>query len=396
MKKKTQKGPLKGISLNVLLLSITSLLNDISGEMIAPLLPLFIVAIGGAGIGIGLIGGIEESFSVLLKFFSGYFSDRFGKRRLIVFSGYSLTAISRLFLPFAGIWQHVLAIRAFDRFGKGIRGAPRDAIIADSIEKEHRGKAFGFHRLFDTSGAIIGSTLALLLFIFLGINFQSIFLIAALVAFLSLIPLIFVMDRKRAKKNFSLRIGLKGLSGKFKLYLLITGIFSFASFSYMFFILRAQEILGLNLESTLLAVLSLYVLFNIVYALFSLPAGMLSDRIGRKRTIMLGFAFYIAASIGFAFFSSIILVIVLFALYGLFNAFTDAIQRAFASDLSKKEAIGTGMGVFYTVLGIAALPANIIAGAIWQFYGSQMLFIYGAAIAFIALCMFALLIKEKK
>ena len=143
-------------------------------------------------------------------------------------------------------------------------------------------------------------------------------------------------------------------------------------------------------------VLSLYVLFNVVYALFSLPAGMLSDRIGRKRTIMIGYAFYIAASAGFAFFSNIILVIALFALYGLFNAFTDAIQRAFASDLLKKEALGTGMGTFYTAIGIVALPANIIAGAIWQFYGSQTLFIYGAAIAFVALCMFALLIKEKK
>ncbi|MBI2530592.1 MAG: MFS transporter [Candidatus Diapherotrites archaeon] len=396
MKKRIQKGLLKGISLNVLLLSITSLLNDISGEMIAPLLPLFIVAIGGAGIGIGLIGGIEESFSVLLKFFSGYFSDRFGKRRLIVFSGYSLTAISRLFLPFAGIWQQVLAIRAFDRFGKGVRGAPRDAIIADSAGEKQRGKAFGFHRLFDTSGAIIGSALALLFFLFLGINFQGIFLIAALVAFLSLIPLIFVRDRKKARKKFSLKIGLKGLSGKFKVYLLVVGVFAFASFSYMFFILRAQEILGTSLESTLLMVLSLYVLFNIVYALFSLPAGILSDRIGRKRTIMIGYGFYIAASAGFAFFSNIILVIVLFALYGLFNAFTDAIQRAFASDLSKKEALGTGMGAFYTAIGVAALPANIIAGAIWQFYGAQILFIYGAAVAFIALCMFALLIKEKK
>jgi len=395
MEKKAKKVILKGISLNVLLLSITSLLNDISGEMIAPLLPLFILAIGGAGIGIGLIGGIEESFSVLLKFLSGYFSDRFGKRRLIVFSGYSLTAISRLFLPFAGIWQHVLAIRAFDRFGKGIRGAPRDAIIADSIEKGQRGKAFGFHRLFDTSGAIIGSALALLFFIFLGINFQGIFLIAALVAFLSLIPLIFVRDRKKARKNFSLKIGLKGLSGKFKIYLLVVGVFAFASFSYMFFILRAQEVLGLSLESTLLIVLSLYVLFNIVYALFSLPAGMLSDKIGRKRTIMIGYGFYVAASAGFAFFSNIFLVIALFALYGLFNAFTDAIQRAFASDLLKKEALGTGMGAFYTAIGIAALPANIIAGFIWQFYGAQILFIYGAIVAFIALCMFALLIKEK-
>ena len=216
---------LKTISANVILLGVVSFLNDASSEMIMPILPMFIGALGGTGLVVGLVGGLRESISSILKIICGYWSDKTGKRKILVCSGYLISSVFKLFLAFAKTWEHILIFVGLERVGKGLRTAPRDAIIADSMPKE-RGKGFGIHRSLDTSGAILGSIVVFLLFWFLGFDFKSIILIAGIIAFLSLVPLHFVKEGKREPQDITLKIGLKKLPKSLKLFILISGIFA--------------------------------------------------------------------------------------------------------------------------------------------------------------------------
>jgi len=375
---------LKGIGANIFLLGVVSFLNDLSSEMIMPILPMFITALGGAGLIVGLIGGLRDSISSILKVFAGYWSDKSGKRKIFVFSGYLTSALFKLFLAFSKIWQHVLIFAGLERIGKGLRTAARDAIIADSMPKE-KGKGFGIHRAMDTLGAIGGSVIVFLLIWFFGYNFKSIILLAAILALLSLIPLYFVKERKREPQDINLKIGLKNLSRPLKLFILVSGIFALANFSYMFFILRAQELFTGKLSVG--APILLYILFNAFYAVLAVPFGELSDKIGRKKVIVLGYLLYSLTSFGFAFFNSLTPFIVLFALYGMVYAIVDGNQRAYVSDLSSEELRATALGTFHTATGLMALPASLIAGFLWQI-NSSMPFIYSATVSIISVVLF--------
>lgn len=383
---------LKGISLNVLLLGIVSFFNDLSSEMILPILPMFITALGGTGLVIGLIGGIRDSVSSILKVLCGYSSDKTGKRKIFISSGYLTSSVFKLFLAFSKIWQHILVFGGLERVGKGLRTAPRDAIIADSMPKE-RGKGFGIHRVLDTFGAILGSIVVFLLFWFLGFDFKSIIFIAAIFAFLSLIPLHFVKEIKRKKQDITFKIGLKNLPRQLKLFILISSIFALANFSYMFFIIRAQGFFTGKLSIGI--PILLYVLFNIFYAVFAVPFGSLSDKLGRKKLILFGYFLFSLTSLGFAFVNSLIALIFLFALYGLVYAIIDGNQRAFVSDLSKEELRATALGAFHTTIGLIALPASLIAGFLWQSIAPEMTFIFGFIMSFIAVLLFLWLRPEE-
>ncbi len=375
---------LKGISANILLLGIVSFLNDLSSEMIMPILPMFITALGSSGLVVGLIGGLRDSISSILKVLSGFWSDKTGKRKIFVFSGYLTSSAFKLFLAFSKIWQHILVFAGLERVGKGLRTAPRDAILADSMPKE-RGKGFGIHRALDTSGAIAGSIAVFLLFWFLRFDFKSIILIAAIIAFLSLIPLHFVKEGKREPQDVTLKISLKKLPKSLKLFILISGIFALANFSYMFFVLRAQEFFTgkLSIGGPIL----LYILFNIFYAVFAIPFGTLSDKIGRKKVIVFGYLLFSLTSLGFAFFNSLIAFVVLFALYGMVYAIIDGNQRAYISDLSKGALRATALGTFHTTTGLLALPAGLIAGFLWQI-NPGITFIYGSVVSIVSVVLF--------
>lgn len=380
-----KKRYLKGVA-NVFLLGIVSLVNDLSSEMIMPILPMFITALGGAGLVIGLIAGLRDSISSILKVFFGYWSDKTGKRKIFIYSGYLTSSFFKLFLALSKTWQHILIFAGLERIGKGLRSAAIDSIVAESMPKQ-KGRGFGIHRALDTSGAILGSIVVFILFWFLGFDFKSIILIAAVVAFFSLIPFYFVRERKRKPQNISLKIGLKELSKPLRAFILISGVFALAKFSYMFFILRAQGIFSGKLAIGV--PIFLYILFNVFYAVFAVPFGILSDKFGRKKTIILGYILFSAVCLGFIFFNSLTSFIILFAVYGLVHALIEGNQRAYVADLSPEKLKATSLGTFHTTVGLAALPASLIAGVLWQI-NPNMTFIYGSVIAVIPVFLFCI------
>jgi MFS family permease len=377
-----KKDNLKGISANVIILGVVSFLNDVSSEMIMPILPLFITTLGGGGLVIGLISGVMESVSSILKVLCGFWSDKSGKRKVFVFSGYLTSAFFKLLLSLSTIWSHIMIFSGLERVGKGLRTSPRDAIIADSMP-EKRGKGFGIHRAFDTSGAILGSIIVFFLIWYSEMSYKAIILTAAIIAFLSLIPLRFVRETRGAKQDISLRLSLKSLPSSLKVYLLIAAVFTLANFSYMFFILRAKDSLEdlFGGKWTIGVPILLYILFNIFYALFAIPFGVLSDKIGRRWALIIGYLIFSGAALGFALLDSLWGFIVLFPLYGIANAAVDGNQRAFASDLSTKELRATAIGTFHTTIGLVALLSGLVAGLLWDVISPQWAFIYGSILS---------------
>ena len=370
-----------------MLLGLTSLLTDFGSEMIMPILPLFIVSLGGAGIAVGLIAGIEDSLSSLLKVFSGYWSDKTGRRKPFVALGYASSATAKLFFPLSTHWLHLAILRPIERVGKGVRTAPRDALIAESVRVGVMGKGFGFHRAMDTAGAVLGSFSAFLLVWVWGLNLRTILLVAALISFTALVPLIWIREasvRQGKPQISSLKMSFKGVPKKLKLFILAATIFALAEFSYMFLLLRVSGFLaGAGVEYVAMPIL-LYVLFNIVYAVFAFPSGMLADKFGRLRMVVMGYLLFAATCLGFAWSGSLPLYILLFVAYGLVYALVEGNVRAYVSELSPLDIKGTVLGAFHTSVGLAALPANILAGTLWQLSSPTTTFLYGAILSALA------------
>ncbi len=377
---------------NVLALSFVSLLNDTSSEIIYPLLPAFLaLSLGASPLAIGLIEGFAESVASLLKLVSGYLSDRFGSRKLPVFLGYSLAAITRPFLAFVSSWPQVLVVRMTDRVGKGIRGAPRDALIASSVDKEKRGFAFGFNRAADHLGAFFGPAIGFLLLLIFAVDtqsptireYQQVFLFASIPVFVGLIVVAFFVREESVIKEDAkepLNLSLLGFDGNFKRYLLVVAVFTLSNSTDAFLLLRATEA---GISPVLIPLLWMTLHFSKV--LFSLVGGDLSDRFGRKTLIFSGWAVYALVYLGFAFVSSPWQCWVLFIIYGAYFGLTEGVEKAFVADMIPEEKRGTAYGLYNLAFGITVFPASLLFGLMWTQFGASAAFIGSACVSVCAI-----------
>jgi len=376
---------------NVFRLGLTSFFTDMSSEMIFPVLPIFLTTVLGANMAIiGLIEGVAESAATILKMFSGWFSDKFGKKKPLIMAGYSFSAVTKPLLALTTHWWHVLAIRLADRVGKGLRTAPRDALITASVDKSERGAKFGLHRAMDTAGAIVGTLIAFfVLQRYLEGAFQIIFLLSAIPGLIAITVLgLGVKDvpQKVESKKFSFDFG--ACDPTLKRFLWAIAFFNLANFSYAFFILRANDI-GLALFMIPLV----YFVYNAVYAAFAIPIGKLSDRIGRKPILTVGVLLFGLTSLGFGFVANTTTIWFLFALYGLFMAVTDGVSRAYVSDLAATNKRGLAFGTYHAIVGITVLPANFIGGVLWHSINVQAPFIYAAVLSVISALLLMFYVK---
>jgi MFS family permease len=385
---------------NVWAVGLTSFFMDVSSEMVLNILPLFLANVLGVKTNIiGLIEGFAEATASILKLFSGWLSDRLGGRKWLAVVGYGLSAIFKPFFYFANSWGLVAGVRWADRVGKGIRTAPRDALVADSVTKETRGLAFGFHRAMDTAGALLGIAIAALV-VWLAQKsslalarptFQTVVLLSLLPALLAVISLAagakdVPVKGQRAAPKFSLR----GMGRPFIIFLVIVSIFTLGNSSDAFLVLRAQ-----NLGISVLGILLMLAMFNLIYSLISTPAGSLSDRIGRRRLIIGGWLVYAAIYLGFAFAGAGWQVWLLYVAYGLYYGMAYGTANALVADLVPENLRGTAYGTYNAVIGILAFPASFIAGLLWQGAGSwagfgpSAPFLFGGTLALVAAMLMA-------
>lgn len=372
-----------GISRNVFWMGLTSFFTDVASEMIYPVLPIFLTStLGVSKTMLGLIEGLAESTASILKVFSGWFSDRIGKRKPPTVWGYALSTIGKPLLAISTSGLDVLFARFIDRLGKGVRTAPRDALIAESSPKAEVGKAFGFHRALDTFGAVIGPLAAFILLPLIGNNLRLMFLIAFIPALLAVILLIaFVKEREDDHLHHEKlpKFSLAHLSPRLKMLFLVVFLFNLGNSSNAFLILRAQSV-GI----ALFLIPILWLMFNSVYTSLTIPAGIVSDKIGRKKVLLTGYIFYCLVYFGFAHATSALQVWILFAAYGLYYGLVDGVERAFVCDLSPEKYKGTSFGIYNGLVGIALLPASLIAGGLWQAMGPAATFSFGGALAGLA------------
>jgi MFS family permease len=360
---------------NIILLGITSLLTDISSEMVYPVLPVYLVTKLGASPAIlGLIEGTAESLASLLKVFSGYFSDKIKSRKPFTILGYASSTVGKFFLYISSSWGYIFVGRIIDRFGKGVRTAPRDALIAESAKDDRRGAAFGLHRAMDTLGAVCGILLVYFLVTRYQGNFKNIFLFSLIPAFLGVLFLFFVKERKKEIKAGREKLQFKWgvLDKRLKLFLIFSFIFTLGNSSNQFLLLRAQ-----NLGNPLATVILLYLVYNVIYCLAAYPATRLSDKIGRRKLLVSGYLFYGLVYLGFAVNNSASNLWFLFGIYGLYIGFTEGTEKALLTDIAPAQLRATVIGLHATLVGIALLPASLIAGLLWRFFGASAPFYFG-------------------
>lgn len=395
-----------GVHPNVFFLGLTSFFTDVSSEMIFTLVPLFMANVLGATTAlIGLVGGLSDSTEAIFKIFSGRLSDKIHRPKLLTVFGYSLATLAKPFMLLATSWGVVAAVRLGDRVGKGIRVAPRDALVADSVAAGERGRGFGLRQTMDTAGAMLGLILAAIIIYLVqggGVelslkSYRWMVLGGIIPAVLGVLVLVIFVREKQRKQPASASqrteqstpVPKGGFNTRFKIFLVISAIFMLGNSSDFFVILRAQ-----NLNVPLVQVVLMLVLFNIVYALSALPMGILSDRLGRKRIIIVGWSIYALIYLGFAMATSVWQSWLLFAGYGLYYGAFEGVSRALVADLVPLERRGTAYGLYNGVMSAALLPASLIAGWLWQAVSPAAPFYFGAVLAFVAMLGVTTLIKE--
>ena len=386
----------------VIALSLVSLLTDVSSEMIYPLIPTFLATtLGASALAVGAIEGTAESVASALKFASGWWSDRLRRRKPLVVAGYLLASVLR---PLVGVAQgagQVFAIRVGDRIGKGIRTAPRDALLADSVAPSQRGAAFGFHRAADHLGAVVGPLVAFALMSWAGVSLRVVFLLAAIPAALAMVVLIgMVREEDRAAPAQGAapeRDRIAGdmaadarLGGRFAAYLGVLLLFTLGNSTDAFLLLRAR---ALGVETAMLPVL--WAALHVVKAAASTPAGALSDRVGRRGLIVAGWLVYSATYVGFAVAEGAWAAWLLFLAYGVFFGLTEGVEKALVADLVPAVARGRAFGWYNLAIGVGALPASLLFGVVWDARGAPAAFLLGAALSAVAAVLLPLVIPRE-
>lgn len=387
MEKKNERLS-KGVR-NIIVLGLVSCFADISSEMVYPLIPLYLTAAFGATpMLVGLVEGIAESIASLLKVFSGYISDRFQHKKAIAFGGYATGVIYKIALIFAGSWAGILLARVIDRFGKGVRTAPRDVMVSESADKDEMGRAFGIHKMLDMAGSAVGILLSFLLLRSIGEDsYKAIFALSLIPVCIALL-LFFFIHEKQEKREIVRREhfwkNISRLDGRLKLYLAVTFLFTLGNSSNSFLLLRAAD-MGFSSSGTIL----LYFLYNVTASILSVPCGKLSDRVGRKKLLVGGYLTFSLVYFGFAFCTGKPMMALIFVVYGVFTAMTAGVERAFIAEIAPAALKGTMLGLHSTLAGIALLPASLIAGALWDTVGAFAPFVYGGLMSLLSAAILA-------
>ena len=381
-----------GLSRNTFLLAFASLFADISTEMLYPVLPVFLTqTLKATGSIVGLVDGFAQATQNIVQGFSGTLSDKLQRRKSIALAGYLLAAVAKPLMGLSTVWQGVFGARLLDRLGSGTRSAPRDALLASSVDEKNRGRAFGLEGFGDNAGAFLGPLLAVFLLYSLHVGIRAVFYLAIIPGLLAFFMILLVKEHPAAvgaksKIDVSLRQFPKG----YWKYLLVTALFGLGNSSNAFLILRTQDI-GASLKTTIL----IYAAFNLVAALISYPAGSMSDTWGRKNILLASFIIFLVAYLGFALTQNIFLVAALFVFYGLYQGVFRAVGKAFASDFVPEHLRASGLGWYSTTVGLLQLVASVVAGLLWDRVGHAAVFYYGAAFAAVGSVGLLLLIPAK-
>jgi MFS family permease len=381
-----------GLSKNTFLLALASLFADISSEMLYPVLPVFLTqTLKATGSIVGLVDGLAQAAQNIVQGFSGALSDKLQKRKSIALAGYLLSAVAKPLMGLSTVWQGLFGARLLDRLGAGTRSAPRDALIASSVEEKDRGRAFGIESAGDNAGAFLGPLLAVLLLYALHLALRSVFYLALIPGLLAFVMVLLVKEKpaKVASKS-KIDVNLRQFPKDYWKYLLVIALFGLGNSSNAFLILRTQDI-GATLKTTIL----IYAAFNLVAALISYPAGSLSDTLGRRNVLLVSFVIFFVAYLGFALTKNVWAVAVLFGLYGLYEGIFRSVGKAFASDFVPEHLRASGVGWYSTSVGLLQLVASVIAGLLWDRIGHAAVFYYGAASAFVGSIGLLLLIPSR-
>ena len=388
--KKVKKSPVR----NVFALGFVSLFTDVSSEMVFSLLPTFLLGLPGSSRAIlGLIEGAAEALSYALRAVSGFFSDKFRKRKPFVLIGYALSNAVKPLFAVARVPFDVFVIRVIDRVGKGIRTSPRDALLCESVSEKHLGAAFGLHRTLDQAGAIVGPLIASVAMITLGFASRDIFWLSLIPGTIALFIILFLVKEHAIKSTseFKLLADMKSaFKGNFSLLLIIVGVFSLGAFNFSFVLLNAQEA---GISDSLIPLV--YAAINVAHTAIAIPAGVLSDRIGKEKVMILGYGIFFSTALLFLLPATVYVALLVAVMYGAYFGVVETVQRALIPDYVGENLKGTAYGIYYLVVGSAFFVSNAVVGSLWEYFGSSVASTYSIILSAIAIVAMMLFVRKK-
>jgi MFS family permease len=388
--KKVKKSSLR----NLFALGFVSFFTDMSSEMVFSLLPTFLLGLPGSSRAIlGLIEGTAEALSYALRAVSGFFSDKFRKRKIFILLGYALSNAVKPLFAVARAPFDVFVIRVTDRVGKAVRTSPRDALLSESISEKHRGAAFGLHRTLDQAGAIVGPVVASTAMLILGFTIRDIFWLSLIPGAIALFLILFLVKERASKSTseFKLLEGVKSiLKGNFSLLLIIVGVFSLGAFDFSFVLLNAQEA---GIADSLIPLV--YAAINVAHTAIAIPAGVLSDRVGKEKVMVLGYAVFLSTALLFLLPATVYAALLVAVMYGAYVGVVETIQRALIPDYVEKNLKGTAYGIYYMVVGSAFFVSNAVVGSLWEYFGSSVASTYSITLSAIAIIAMIVFVRKK-